>query len=128
MEAAANAAAQRRIVEEVINGRNLDLADDLFADEHVLHPAVSDVARGPEGMKQAFAGLHTEFPDVSVEIESIVAEGALVAVRLTFRGTNVSTGERVVWPEMVSTRFAGGKAIESWELTNTGRSWDSDPW
>ena len=50
-----NASVQRRIVEETINRKNLDLADELFAEEHVLHPETSGVGRGPEGMKQAFA-------------------------------------------------------------------------
>jgi predicted ester cyclase len=79
-------------------------------------------------MRGAFAGLHEEFPDIHVELESMVAEGDMVAVRLTFRGTHAPTGEPATWPEMVFTRFAKGKAVESWEVTDTGRSWDSRPW
>ena len=123
-----NKAVLRRIVEEVINARALDVADELFADVHELHPEAGGVGRGPEGMKQAFAGLHEEFPDIRVEIESMVAEGDLVAVRLTFSGTHAPTGERATWPEMVFTRFSDGKAVESWEVIDTGRSWDSPPW
>jgi predicted SnoaL-like aldol condensation-catalyzing enzyme len=123
-----NKAVQRRIIDEVINQKKLDSADELFSKEHVLHPESTGVGRGPEGMKQAFAGLHEEFPDVWVEIESIVAEGDLVAVRLTFRGTHAPTGERATWPEMVFARFSEGKAVESWQVTDTGRSWDSPPW
>jgi predicted ester cyclase len=112
----------------VINQKNLDLADELFSEEHGLHPESAGVGRGPEGMKRAFAGLHEEFPDVQVEIESMVAEGDMVAVRLTFSGTYALTGERATWPEMVFARFSEGKAVESWEVTDTGRSWDSPPW
>jgi hypothetical protein len=32
-----------------------------------------------------------------------------------------------VWPGMVFARFSEGKAVESWEVTDTGRSWDSPP-
>ena len=123
-----NKATQRRIIEEVINRKDLELADELFSEEHELHPEAAGVARGPEGMKRAFAGLHEEFPDIWVEIEDMVAEGDVVAVRLTFRGTHVPSGERATWPEMVFARFSGGKAVESWEVTDTGRSWDSLPW
>ncbi len=123
-----NKAVLGRIVNEVINRKNLDLAEELYSEEHELHPEASGVGRGPEGMKQAFAGLHEEFPDVRVNIESIVAEGDMVAVRLTFSGTHAPTGERATWPEMVFTRFAGGRAVESWEVTDTGRSWKSPPW
>ena len=128
MGTAENKAAQRRIIDEVINGKNLGLADELFAEELELHPAAAGVGRGPAGMRRAFAGLHEEFPDVRVAIEAMVAEGDLVAVRLTFRGTHAPTGERAAWPEMVFTRFAGGKAVESWEVTDTGRGPDSPPW
>ena len=128
MGTAENKDAQRRIIDEVINRKNLDSADELFAEEHELRPEAAGVGRGPEGMKRAFAGLHEEFPDIHVEIESMVAEGDLVAVRLTFSGTHAPTGERATWPETVFARFSEGKAVESWELTDTGRSWDSPPW
>jgi predicted SnoaL-like aldol condensation-catalyzing enzyme len=58
---------------------------------------------------------------VRVDVESIVAEGDIVAVRLTFSGTQASTGEQAVWPEMVFTRFSDGMAVESWEVIDTGR-------
>jgi predicted SnoaL-like aldol condensation-catalyzing enzyme len=123
-----NKDVQRRIIDEVINQKNLDLADELFSEDHELHPEALGVGRGPEGMKRAFAGLHEEFPDVHVDIESIVAEGDMVAVRLTFSGTHAPSGERATWPEMVFARFSEGKAVESWEVTDTGRGWDSPPW
>ena len=128
MGTAENKTALQRIFDEVINQKNLDLADELYSEEHELHPEVPGVTRGPEGMKRAFAGLHEEFPDIQVEIESMVAEGDMVAVRVTFSGTHAPTGERATWPEMVFTRFSEGKAAESWEVTDTGRSWDSPPW
>ena len=128
MATAENKEVLRRIFDEVINRKNLDLADELYAEEHVLHPEASGVGRGPEGMKRAFAGLHEEFPDIRVDIESMVAEGDTVAVRLTFSGTHAPTGQRAAWPEMVFTRFSDGRAAESWEVTDTGRGWDAPPW
>ncbi len=128
MSAEENKAAQRRIIEEVINRKDLDLADELFSEEHKLYPESSGVGCGPEGMKRAFAGLHEEFPDIHVEIEDILAEGDTVAVRLTFSGTHAPSGQKAAWPEMVFARFSAGKAVESWQVTDTGRSWDSPPW
>ena len=29
---------------------------------------------------------------------------------------------------MSDVRFSDGKAVESWEVTDTGRSWTSAPW
>ena len=80
-------------------------------------------------MKRAFAGLHQEFPDVQADIESLVAEGDMVAVRLTFSGTHRPTGERATWPEMVFTRFSEGRAVESCGGRSTpGAARSSPPW
>lgn len=128
MGVAEDKAAMRRMIESVINNQDLDAADDFFAEDHVLHPDSPGIGRGPEGMKGAFAGLHQQFPDVHVTIESIIGEDDIVAVRLTYRGTDVATGERATWPEVVFTRFAQGQAVESWEIIDTGRSPDSPPW
>lgn len=117
----------RRIFEEAINEKSLDAMSELFSDAHELHPEAG-VARGPEGMKHAFAGLLEKFPDVRVTIDSMIAEGDMVGARLTFSGTDSATGERATWPEAVFTRFSGGKAAESWEITDTGRSPGSPPW
>ncbi len=128
MDAAGNKAAMRRIMEHVINEKNLDAAYELFAEEHELHPKTPGIGRGGEGMRRAFAGLHEQFPDVRVTIESMIGEEDMVAVRLTFSGTDAATGERAAWPEVVFTRFYAGKAVESWEIIDTGRGPESPPW
>jgi predicted ester cyclase len=104
------------------------VADEVFSEDHQLHPEAPGVGRGGEGMKRAFAGLHEQFPDVRVTIESMVAEGDMVAVRLTYRGTDAATGKPATWPEVVFTRFSAGKAVESWEIIDSGRSPDRPPW
>lgn len=128
MKNADNENVIRRIFEEVINAKDLDLAEELYAEDHTLHPEGSGVGRGGAGMKEAFAGLHEQFTDARAEINSLVADGDMVAVRVTFSDRDSDTGERVFWPEMVFTRFAGGRAVESWEITDTGRTWTSSPW
>ena len=49
MGTADNKAVLRRIFDEVINGKNLELADDLYSDEHELHPTCRRSAEGPMG-------------------------------------------------------------------------------
>ena len=49
-------------------------------------------------MNNAFAGLFEEFPDIRVEVHAMVAEGDMVAVRLTFAGTHAAAGEPTRWP------------------------------
>ena len=49
MGTAENKAGQRRIIDELINQKNLDLADELFSEEHELHPEAPGVSRDPGG-------------------------------------------------------------------------------
>ena len=61
MGATENRTVLQRIFDEVVNQKNLDMADELYADEHELHPETPGIGPGPEGMKHAFAGLHEGF-------------------------------------------------------------------
>ncbi len=50
-----------------------------------------------------------------------MAEGDMVAMRLTLSGTHLPTGRRVQWPVTVFTRFAEGKVAEDWLVVDTGQ-------
>ena len=71
-----NKAVVRRYIEEVINGGNLALIDELFVPE----------------MRQAVRGFATvadeSFPDRREELRGIVAEGDAVMAHWVFRGTH----------------------------------------
>jgi len=58
----------------------------------------------------------------------MVAEGDVVAARLTFRGTHAPHRPAGGVPEAIFVRFADGKATGSWEVTDTARSWTKPPW
>ena len=48
-----NKALARRVLEEMFNKGNLDVADELLASDYVDHdPAMPEDIRGPEGFKQ----------------------------------------------------------------------------
>lgn len=62
------------------------------------------------------------FPDLRMEIHELVAEGDLVAARLTLSGTHqgpwagvAPTGRRVTMSLMMLFRFEGGRLVEFWE-------------
>jgi steroid delta-isomerase-like uncharacterized protein len=80
-------------------------------------------AGGPEAVKAQARALRAAFPDLSVTIEDLVAEGDLVAVRATWRGTHQGSfrgvppiGRRVELCCMAFWRVAGGQIRESWNL------------
>jgi steroid delta-isomerase-like uncharacterized protein len=117
-----NKAASRRVAEEIFNGSNLDLADELYAPDYVLHdPSIPEDLHGPEGFKQYAAMQLGAFPDAHVTIEDQVAEGDKVVSRWTARGTHTGdlmgippTGNRVEITGMTINRFSGGKIAEDW--------------
>jgi steroid delta-isomerase-like uncharacterized protein len=81
---------------------------------------------GPEGVKAEIKALRTAFPDLSVTIQDMVAEGDLVAVRGTWRGTHQGAfrgvpaiGRKVEFGGMVFWRVSGGQIRERWGLIDT---------
>jgi predicted ester cyclase len=83
-----NKAVVRRLYEEVFNGGNLDLADDLVAPDGVNHAAPPGGPAGPVGVRRIVGMLRAAFPDDRHEIEDMLAEGDRVAVRITHTGTH----------------------------------------
>jgi predicted ester cyclase len=122
MSAEENKAAFRRIPEEVINGGNLDLADELFARDYIEHvPIPPGMPTGVEGFKAYFAMLRSAFPDLHYTVEAVLAEGDMTAGHLTARGTHSgsfmgipATGRQVAWTETHIGRYEDGKLVEHW--------------
>jgi steroid delta-isomerase-like uncharacterized protein len=83
-------ATVRRFVEEVINGGNLDLADELVAPDHVNHdPTAPETGEGPEGIKELIGAYRSAFPDLHFEIGEMFASGdGRVAHRWIMTGTH----------------------------------------
>ncbi len=111
----------RRIVEEVIDGRNIALADELIAQDYVEHNPTDGLAPGLAGFKEWIALAHAGFPDWQHSIEDLIAEGDRVVVRTVARGTHRGefmgippTGRRVAEPGIDIMRIVGGKMVEHW--------------
>src|SRR5215216_86410 len=84
-----NEAIVHRFVEEVMNGGNLDAAEDLISPDHVNHdPTAPEVPPGPEGIKQLIGMYRSAFPDIRFETGEMISDGATVAHRWTFTGTH----------------------------------------
>jgi len=117
-----NKAVSRRVAEEIFNGGNLDLADELYASDYVLHdPSLPEDLIGPEGIKQYAAINLGAFPDGRVTVEDQIAEGDKVVSRWTATGTHTGdlmgippTGNRVEISGVTINRFSGGKIAEDW--------------
>lgn len=116
-----NKAVVRRLVEEVINNRNLDLVDGLIAPNYEYHDPAQPM-RGPQGFKDLMTSYFTAFPDLQFAIEDMIAEGDKVVSRWTARGTHrgelmgiAPTGKLVTVTGIVISRIANGKFVDDWE-------------
>ena len=123
MSAEENKALARRVLEEMFNKGNLDVADELLAPEYVDHdPAMPEDVRGPEGFKEYVGAFRSAFSDLHIQIEDQIAEGDKVVTRWTGTGTHdgdsmgiAPTGNRVEIMGMEISRISGGKVAEMWE-------------
>ncbi|MEP7357059.1 MAG: ester cyclase [Anaerolineales bacterium] len=117
-----NKAMIRRFVEEVKNKRHLEQLGDMFrADYREHNTTVSSFGNGVEGYRNFLNHLFTAFPEDTVTIDEIVAEGDMVVYRGTETGTHKAeflripaTGKSATWTEIQFFRIEAGKVIEHW--------------
>ena len=84
-----NKALARRFYNEVINGGNLDLIDELVSEDFVEHEQFPGLpTTGPEAPKAALGMFKAAFPDLQMTADDIIAEGDKVVVRITMSGTH----------------------------------------
>lgn len=115
----------RRLFDEVINGHNLDVIDELFAPDYVNRGPFPAAAAVPDlpALSRFFAANPEAFPDMRVELKDVIAEGDLVAYRAVVTGTHCGefagispTGRRVEATEINFSRFRDGKMVEHWAV------------
>lgn len=116
----------RRHVEEIWNKGNLAIIPELFAPNYVDHPSSGNDVKGTDGFKQLVVTSRTAMPDLRFSIESMVAEGDIVAVRYTATGTFLGefsgikpTGKKMNRKDAIFHRFEGGKQVEAWGYTDS---------
>jgi steroid delta-isomerase-like uncharacterized protein len=115
-----NKALIQRINEEGLNQHNPALVDELCAPDFVFHNG-SRTIQGLPAYKRYLAPFFNAFPDIQFTTEDLIAEGDIVAVRRTFRGTHKGsimgippTGKQVTTTVMTFNRIANGKFVEGW--------------
>jgi steroid delta-isomerase-like uncharacterized protein len=113
-------ATYRHII-EAVNAGDFDALDALFAANMVDHNPVPGQVLGLSGFKQWMATARRSFPDLRGTVGHLLAEGDLVASRVTWRGTQVGpfagaapTGQSIAFEAYHIVRFEGGKAAEWW--------------
>ncbi len=111
--------------DEILAKGNLDVVDEIFATDYVVHAGGKD-HRGLAFVRR-FAGLlRSAIPDLRVvEVALLLQAGDTIAWQRTLSGTHEAdmmgippTGRKVQWSEMFVTRFDGEKIVEEWTVSD----------
>jgi predicted ester cyclase len=120
-----NKAVVRRYLEEMVNGADYVVAEEIIAPDYVNHTAGGGIGSGRAGYVQGLPALHTAFPDWHVTIEGMIGEGDVVVDRFILRATHVgsangiaATGRRTEALGMHMWRVMDGKLVEGWYVTD----------
>ena len=115
-----NKALARRYIEVVFNQKNVAAIDELNTPDVVLHNA-SMTIEGREAYKQFVSMYLSAFPDMHMTIEEMIAEGDMVAERVTSHATHKGelmgippTGRQGTVTAIYMVRFVNGKGAEVW--------------
>ena len=110
-----------RIVKDVVNGKNLNLIDELYASNYVSHMIPPQMPNGPAGQRQFFSYFFSAFPDFKLTFEDEIVDGNRVAGRGYFTGTHKgefqgipATGKQVKVSFMDIWRVEGNRLAEYW--------------
>ena len=124
-----NKTAIRRFVEEVQNGQDWTVYDELNDPGFVNLSAPPGMPADRAGGKLYLQAFAAAYPDARFEIDDMVAEGDRVVTKKTFTGTNTgefagmpATGKRVSLQYVDIMRLRDGRIVEHW-LTMDQLSW-----
>ena len=119
-------AVTTRFYDEVVNAGNLDLIDELVAEDVVDHEEIPGMASGREGVKQFFGMAIEAFDGFRMDVEDLMAEGDKCTARVTMRGTHVgefmgvpASGKEIEVPVIDIIRVNGGKMTEHWGVLDS---------
>ena len=118
-----NKAIVRRLLQEVVNQKNLTVVDEVFASNCVFHGSSGQEVSGADIMKQILTTFFDAFDNFHVNIEDMIGEGDKVVVRFVEMGRHqgafegiAPTGKEVMWTEMAIFRITRGRIVEGWTL------------
>ena len=112
----ANKAIARRLFEEGFNHRNQAALEEVYAPDVVDYGAWARQMPGPAGMPISSDEFQALFPDLFVTVDGTIAEGDLVAARVTWRSTHRRPGTHMVGRTMHVFQIESGQIVAQWSV------------
>ncbi|MGQ0679338.1 MAG: ester cyclase [Actinomycetota bacterium] len=117
----ANRDLMRRYLEQVWGKGDIGGSAAYLTPGYRRHVGAGIAPLDPVGQQERLQGFRTAFPDVTLQIEQMIAEGDVVAFRFILRGTHRGpflgiepTGRVVEVSGMDMVRFEAGLLAEHW--------------
>ncbi len=106
---------------EAINSGNLEKLRDLVSQDVKDHDPAPNQGPGPQGYIDFFSTMRNAFPDMKVDVETLVAAEDKVSFAYTLTGTHngdfmgvPATNKKIKARGMQISRFRDGKMVERW--------------
>jgi ketosteroid isomerase-like protein len=118
---AANKALAQRFHDDLFVRGNLAAADEILTPDFVWYsPPQTTFLVGPDAIKQQAMDVRAFFPDLTITVDDVIAEGDRVVNRWTLRGTaqTEAGGVPVVYTGIDIFRIEDGRLAELWQNTD----------
>lgn len=112
-----NKAVVMRYMQEVVNDRQLEVLDEILAEDWIAHNPTEP--NGREGLKELFRGFFQMAPELHADVKRIIAEGDLVVTQSHYTASIADRGND--WaPNSGATvdifRLVDGVIVEHWDV------------
>ena len=113
----------RRVPDEIFNEGNLDLIEELFADDYVEHAAPPPFPTTRQAVRMFVSALRAAFPDIHLEVLRQWQDADMHIGWIRSSGTMTgdfmdmpASNKSATWDEVHIARFADGKIAEHWAV------------
>ncbi|HSE32963.1 MAG TPA: ester cyclase [Pyrinomonadaceae bacterium] len=113
----------QRWFDQVWNQGRVDAINEMFAADGLAYGLTDNPAEpiGPSGFRDLHTTFRGAFPDMTITVEEMIAEGDKVAARCSVRGKHqgdhlgfAATKAPVDFTGMTIVRIRDGKIVEAW--------------
>jgi predicted ester cyclase len=117
----------KRNLDEVWHKKNLDVMDEIVAEDYVRHLPGGAKIEGREAYREMVKGFMTQFPDTRWNMDIVIPKDKYVVVYYSGTGTHTGegalgppTGKKWQWTAIVIHSLENGKMKEDWEEEDFG--------